>query len=65
MKGYEQAMDVEDGQRMQQDVVGLPLPCFEQRTCVRSQVPVCDHGTLGLARGARGVEHGGEIGRVA
>ncbi len=62
---HEQPMGVEDGQRVQQHVVGREAPVIDQRQRVGGQVVVAQHRALGAARGARRVEDGGEIVRSA
>ena len=59
--GHEQAVGVEDGQGVQQDVVGPEPPDPVQRQRVRGEVALGQHGALGPARRAAGVEDGGEV----
>ncbi len=59
--GDEQPVGVEDGQRVQQHVVAREPPQPGQREAVGRQVAVAQHRPLRLARGAAGVQHGGQV----
>jgi hypothetical protein len=61
--GDEQPVGVEHGKGVQQDVVGREAPGPVQRGGVRRQVAVAEHGALGPARGAAGVQDGGQVAR--
>ena len=58
--GDEQAMHVEDGQRVDQHVALLPAPVVLQRDGVGQQVAVRQHGALAAPGGAAGVDDGGQ-----
>ena len=63
--GDEKAVRMEDRQRVQQDVVGREAPCLDQRTGVRQQVAVRQHGAFRAAGRPGGVEERGKIVRTA
>jgi len=65
VQGHEQAMDVEDGQGVQQDVVRREAPGLVQGQGVGRQGAVGEHGALGPARGSAGVDDGGQVVRRA
>ena len=46
MRGHEQAVHVEDGQHVQQHVVGAPAPVLVQHARVGREVAVRQHGAL-------------------
>ena len=56
MVGHEQAVHVEDGQRMHQYVLVREPPTVDQRPRIRNQVVMGQHGALRPARGAGGVD---------
>ena len=59
--GHEQTMGVENGKRMQQHIIGCEAPFFLQRHRVGLEIAMAEHGALGSAGGARGIENGSEI----
>ena len=61
VQGDEQAVHVEDRQRMQQHVARHEAPVGVQRLGVGGDVAMRDHGALGAAGGAGGVDQRGEI----
>ena len=61
MRGHEQAVHVEDGQHVQQHVVGAPAPVLVQHARVGREVAVRQHGALAAAGGAGRVQDGGQV----
>ena len=61
VQGDEQAVHVEDRQRMQQHVARHEAPVGVQRLGVGGDVAMRDHGALGAAGGAGGVDQRGEV----
>ena len=59
--GDEQAMGMEDGQRVDQHVVGGEAPELDERLGVGGEIVVGEHRALRAPGRARGVEDGGEI----
>ena len=59
--GDEQAVGMEDRQRVDEDVVGAEAPQLGQRPRVGGEIVVGQHRALRAPGGARGVEDGGEI----
>ncbi len=56
MDGHEQAVHVEDGQRVDQHVALLPAPVRLQHARVAEHVAVREHGALAAPGGAAGVD---------
>ena len=54
--GDEEAMSVEDRQRVDQPVIGRKLPVLLQRLGIGQQIVVGEHGALGAAGRARGIK---------
>ena len=65
MEGHEQAVDMEDRQGVQQDVVRRKPPGFVQGQGVGGQGTVGQHGPLGASRRAAGVDDRGQVRRRA
>ena len=63
MEGHEQAVDVEDGQGVQQDVIRRESPGCMQGLGVGRQGTVGQHGALGAPRGAAGIDDRGQVSR--
>ncbi len=61
VRGDEQAVHMEDRQRVDQHVARLPAPVVLQRERVGKQVAVAQHRALAAPRGARGVEDRGQV----
>ncbi len=63
--GDEQAVGVEHGQRVEEAVGRGEAPECGEGFRVGDQVAMGEHGALGTARGARGIEQRGEVGVAA
>ena len=61
MNGHEQAMHMKDGERVDEYIAGLEAPVVLERDGIAQQVAVRQHGPLAAARGAAGVQNGGEV----
>ncbi|MNV31507.1 hypothetical protein D3C71_1228180 [compost metagenome] len=59
--GDEQAVDVEDGQCVDEHIPLLPAPVVLEHDSVAQHVAVREHGALAAAGGAAGVEDGGQV----
>ena len=62
--GHEQAMHVEDRQRVDQHVAFFPAPVVLEHLRVGQQVAVREHRALAAPGGAAGVEDGGQVVRA-
>ena len=65
VNGHKQAVHMEDGQRMNQHIIGLPVPVHLEHRRIAEQIAVAEHGTLAAPGGATGVENGSQIIRLA
>ena len=63
--GHEQPMGMEDRQGMDQSVVLVEAPGLDQRLGVGAKIAMAQHGALGAAGGAGGVEDRGQVIRPA
>src|SRR5690606_5235799 len=61
MEGDEQAMDMEDRQRMEEDVARPPLPEFMENKGVGREIAMGQHGPLRPPGGAGSVENGRHV----
>ena len=61
VRRHEQAMDMEDRQRVDQHVARAPAPIVLQDPGVAQQVGVAEHRALAAAGGAAGVEDRGQV----
>ena len=59
VQGHKQTVDMEDGQRVNEDVIRLPTPVIFQDLRVREQIAVCQHRAFAAACRAAGVQNGG------
>ena len=64
VRRHEQAVGVEDGQRVHEHIVGGEAPALDQRPRVGAQVVVREHGAFRPPGGAGGVEDGRQVAAV-
>ena len=64
MYSYKQTVDMKNGQGMNQHIAAFPAPVIFQDLRIAQQIAVTEHGTFAAARGAAGVDDGGQINRL-
>ena len=61
MNGDKQAMDMENRECVDQHVAALPAPVVFEHLRIAEQITVAEHRAFAAARGAAGVQNGGQI----
>ena len=63
MDRHKQTVHVEDGQRVDEHVAGLPAPVVFEHPRIAEQIAMAEHRAFAAAGGTAGVQNGGQIRR--